>query len=135
MTLEELHKIWDKKNKGKEAPTEHDLQVACVRWFRYQYPEYATLLMAIPNGGWRNEVVAAKLKAEGVVPGVPDLFLAIPRCGKAGLWIEMKNGKAGRLSDLQREMIAALEKVGYACIVCHTFDQFFKVVTDYLSGV
>ena len=60
---------------------EHQLQVECVKWFRFQYPKLANLLFAIPNGGLRNIKVATKLKAEGVLAGVPDLFLAIPAQG------------------------------------------------------
>lgn len=41
---------------------EHELQVASVRWFRLQYPEYAPLLFAVPNGGARD-------KREGVPQG------------------------------------------------------------------
>ena len=39
------------KMKSKEA----QLQTTCVRWFRLQYPEYARLLFAVPNGG-KNQV-------------------------------------------------------------------------------
>ena len=35
----------------------------------------------IPNGGRRNKITGARLKAEGVVAGVPDVFLASPRQG------------------------------------------------------
>ena len=133
MTIEELHRLWDKTNRGKSAASEHDLQVSCVRWFRLQYPQYAKLLFAIPNGGQRNAVVAAKLKAEGVQAGVPDLFLAVPGGDYHGLWIEMKNGKAGRLSALQGSMIAALVKQGYRCEVCHSFGEFENVVKEYIT--
>ncbi len=44
---------------------EHRLQCACVRWFAYQHPELKGTLFAVPNGGQRNAIVAAKLKAEG----------------------------------------------------------------------
>ena len=40
---------------------EHNIQVACVNWFRYQFNNL--LIYAVPNGGQRNAVVAAKLKA------------------------------------------------------------------------
>ena len=95
MSDEELLALWNAKN-GKpyrKAPSqpEHDLQVACVEWFRYQYQ--GLLLMSIPNGGWRKKATAAKLKQEGAVAGVPDLLLAHPSNGYHGLWIEMKNGK------------------------------------------
>lgn len=134
MTIEELHKIWDKKNKGKAAPTEHDLQASCVRWFRLQYHDYADLLLAIPNGARRTRWERGQVLEEGLRKGTPDLFLAVARGGKHGLWIEMKNGKAGRLSDAQKEMIAKLESQGYACAVCHTMDEFMEIVGEYIFG-
>ena len=57
---------------------EHRLQCTCVRWFGYQYPELSALLFAVPNGGRRDPVTGARLKAEGVVAGVSDLILFLP---------------------------------------------------------
>jgi len=133
MTLEEAQRIWQKKNGGRVADSEHVLQVNCVNWYRLVYPKQAHLLFAIPNGGWRNATTAAKLKAEGVVAGVPDLFLAIPRGEFHGLWIEMKNGKAGRLSESQKGMIELLRSQGYKCEVCHSALEFRIIVQNYLD--
>lgn len=134
MTIDELHTMWDAKNTrtGKpHADHEHHLQVACVRWFRMQYPQH--LIYAIPNGGQRNAVVAAKLKAEGVVAGIPDLHIPIARHGYHSLYIEMKNGKQGRLSDHQRERIAQLQAQGHKVTVCRTFDDFAREVKEYMK--
>lgn len=137
MTIDELHTLWDSKTapqhrSRRSAVTEHDLQTACVRWFRLQYREFANLLIAIPNGGQRDVRVARKLKAEGVVAGVPDLFLAIARGQSHGMWIEMKNGKAGRVSEHQHYMLYALARQGYKGIVCRTFDEFREAVNSYM---
>lgn len=54
-----------------QIPTEHQEQVALVRWSRLSesaHPELR-LLIAIPNGGARSTVTGARLKAEGVRPG------------------------------------------------------------------
>lgn len=133
MSIEELNKLIVRKNKGKVAHSEHDLQVSCVNWYRLTYPRHAYLLFAVPNGGWRNTTTAAKLKAEGVLAGVPDLFLAIPHGEFHGLWIEMKNGKAGRVSEAQKEMIPRLREVGYRCEVCHSLLEFRTIIQDYLK--
>ena len=133
MTIAEFHKLEGRKNRGKAAASEHDLQVGCVNVFRLLYPEKSHLLMAIPNGGFRTQKTAVLMKREGVVSGVPDMFLAVARKGYHGLWIEMKNGKAGRLSDNQKEMIALLKTEGYACVVCRTLDEFITAIKDYLE--
>lgn len=111
---------------------EHDLQVTCVQLFRWKHRELAGLLFAIPNGGQRNAVVAAKLKAEGVTAGVPDLLLAVMRGGYGGLFVEMKNGKAGRVSDAQVAKIEELRAAGYKVEICRNSRDFEEVVEKYL---
>ena len=88
------------------VPLEHDEQVGFVNWFRSEYP--AVLIFAIPNGERRAISVAKRLKAEGVVRGIPDLFVP-----EWNLWIEMKRAKGGRLSPEQKEIICHLDQ-------CHT---------------
>jgi hypothetical protein len=72
------------------------------------------------------------LKAEGVVAGVPDLMVADPRGQFAGLFIEMKV-KPNRPSKEQKEIIKQLEAAGYKVAVCYCFEDFEKVVSDYLG--
>lgn len=109
---------------------EHKLQCACVRWFRLQYPN--VLCFAIPNGGARSALTGAMLKAEGVVAGVPDLMIAVPKNGHAGLFVEMKV-KPNRPSKEQVQVIKRLEDAGYKVAVCYSFDDFVNVVNDYLA--
>lgn len=111
---------------------ESGIQKACVLWFRYQYPKYARLLFAVPNGGRRGRVTAAILKAEGVVAGVADLLLLVPSGGCHGLCIEMKTPD-GRQSESQRIWQRAVEGQGYRYAVCRSLDDFRKLIDDYLS--
>jgi hypothetical protein len=117
---------------GTMKNQEHKLQVACVKWFRLQYPQYANLLFAIPNGGARNAVTGAMLKAEGVTAGVPDLFLAVPKQGFFGLFIEMKV-HPNKLTLEQKTMIELLQVQNYCCMVIYTFEQFETMITNYLT--
>ena len=132
MTINELRREYSKRTGGKSAPSEHSLQVACVRWFRMAYPR--GIIYAVPNGSWCGAVQGRKLKDEGLTAGIPDLVIPMARRGHHALYIEMKNGKAGRLSEHQQEMIARLNREGNACTVCHSFDEFRAIVEDYLSG-
>lgn len=110
---------------------EHDIQAACVTWFRLRYPEFSLLLNAVPNGGRRDAVTGARLKAEGVVAGVADLELNVARHGFHGLKIEMKREK-GRQSAAQREWQAAVDEQGYRYTVCRSMDEFMSEVAAYL---
>lgn len=115
---------------------EHQIQSACVRWFAYQHPELKGLLFAVPNGGARNKATAGKLKAEGVVAGVADLILLVPRIKDYkpiihALCIEMKTAK-GRQSPDQKGWQARVEDFGYKYAVCHSLDEFIDTVEAYL---
>jgi len=108
---------------------EHELQVACVQWFRLQYPKL--LMYAIPNGGARSPITGAMLKAEGVTAGVPDLFLATARGSFHGLYIELKVGK-NKPTILQFDMHERLRSEGYKVVVCYTLDSFINEINTYL---
>ena len=111
---------------------EHHLQTACVGWFRIQYPELATVLFAVPNGGARNEITGARLKDEGVTAGVADLLLLVANGTHHGLAIEMKT-KTGRQSSEQGLWQLKVEKFGYKYAVCRSLDDFIATVEGYLN--
>ena len=68
---------------------ESHLQQACVRWFRLQYPQHAQLLIAVPNGVRTSATQGRILKAEGMLAGVADLLLLLPRHGYGCLCIAL----------------------------------------------
>lgn len=112
---------------------ESHIQQGCVRWFRYQYPDLARLLFAVPNGGARDRVTGAILKGEGVVAGVADLILLKPAGDYHALCLEMKTRK-GYQSDSQKQWQADVEKQGYRYAVCRSLDDFIDTVNGYLRG-
>lgn len=115
--------------------SEHDVQTCFVKWVNdakvYQFPVLA-LGFAVPNGGARHIVAAKKLKAEGVVSGVPDWHLPVARKIWKGLWIEFKHGK-NKLSESQVAYIAMLRKEGHLVEVCYTANDAVSFVERYLT--
>lgn len=108
-----------------KIPSEHEEQVLFVQWFRREFP--GVLIFAIPNGGVRGKVAAAKLKAEGVVRGIPDLYVPAWR-----LWIEMKRIKGGRLSKDQRGVLRYLAEFD-STIVALGCEDAKKQVREFLK--
>lgn len=96
--------------------SEHLEQVRLVSWFRRQWPEVR--ILAIPNGGARSGLQGAKLKAEGVSPGVPDLFVP-----EWSLWVEMKRTTGGTVSPGQRDWMAYLQGIGHHVIIGRGFED------------
>ena len=117
------------------APSEAVEQEALVRWAAWEAkrtPELR-LLFHVPNGGRRDKREAARLKAQGVKPGVPDLFLPVPRGGYHGLWIELK-AAGGRPSANQCEWIGDLNEQGYRAVICYGWDAAREEIGGYLKS-
>ena len=107
---------------------ESNLQSACVRWFRLQYPNL--VIYAVPNGGSRNVREAQRLKAEGVLAGVADLTILLPQ-GKI-IYIEMKV-KGNQQTDNQKAFQQKAEALGYKYYVCYSFDEFKAIIEKELT--
>lgn len=121
------------KSRQKPSDEEHRIQVECVRWFRLQYPKLRNMLFAVPNGSIRDKITGARLKAEGVTPGVADLLLLIPNRFYGCLAVEMKTAK-GRQSDTQKAWEAEMFTHGNKYVVCHNFDEFKAEIEEYLKN-
>ena len=118
------------------AGSESAEQKNFVQWWGMMRQHLAPncILHSIPNGGARSLATGARLKAEGAVAGVPDLFLACARSGRHGLYIELKRRTGGRVSESQRDLFPLLEAQGYGVAVCHGWKEAAEAVTAYLEG-
>ena len=111
--------------------TEHQEQVELVARVRHFHS--GTLVFAIPNGGQRGKQEAVRLKAEGVLAGVPDLLIPEPRGLYHGLFVEMKRA-GGKATADQRRLIRALQGRGYCVLLADRgSDHAFALVEDYLA--
>ena len=134
LTFDEMMEAMNHNTRKRPADEEHRIQCACVRWFNVQYPKLNGRLFAVPNGGRRDATTAAKLKAEGVVPGVADLVLLISNRDYGALLIEMKTPK-GRQSDSQKKWEKTVcANAEYKYVVCRSLDDFIREVGSYLSN-
>jgi hypothetical protein len=109
-----------------DVKSEHVEQRDFVSWFRQTFRDVR--LMAIPNGGGRSPSVALQMKLEGVLPGVPDLYIP-----KWHLWIEMKKA-GGSLAKHQAEMIDYLKNdCGDDAIVCYGCEDAKSAVLRFIK--
>lgn len=91
-------------------PSESEEQIGFLEWFESSFQ--GVRIFHIPNGGHRAISVGKKMKAEGVKPGVPDLYIPAWK-----IWIEMKRAKGGKLSSEQEEWHDYLTAIGDTVIV------------------
>jgi len=108
------------------APTEFASQAFLVdvirRWISPQWK-----FGHVPNGGWRNEITAARLKRAGVVAGWPDLQFAGPDRRMA--FLELKR-RGGRLSEAQQAMRDHLEACGFDYLCTDSVDHAIEWLKD-----
>jgi hypothetical protein len=92
-------------------------------------PDLATL-HAVPNSVGASKGTQAKRKAEGVVPGMPDIHWPVARGVYIGLWIEFKiPGKTP--TSRQREMHTLLVQQGHAVVTCTDAQAAFDATMQY----
>ena len=96
----------------QRLPTEHAEQCAVASWLRRR----GVWFFAVPNGAKMGAAEAAKMKREGLRPGVPDLLI-VDR-GRL-LALEMKARESGRPTPEQNAAMEHLTSQGWDCGVCH----------------
>lgn len=129
-----------------KSGSEHGHQRAFFAWLAMNKDRFpnAHLAFAIPNGGLRDKITAAKLKAEGVKSGVPDIFYPVPNndwdihpemrlMPYHGLFIEMKAGN-GKLSKEQSEFLLEVQSLDFAACICWSWRAAAKAFEDYATG-
>lgn len=128
----------EKNQRKPRRDDEHNEQVVFFNRIRAlatndpRYAQAARRTFAIPNGGGRSKSQAGRLKAEGVRPGVSDIFVAVPSGNMHGLWIEMKS-LTGYPSREQREWISESIELGYAAVCCRGAGAAFDAWRDFVS--
>jgi len=120
------------KGKKKHRNEEAQIQSEFFKQVRILFPKLPSkLLFAVPNGGSRNIIEARNMKYQGVVPGVADVILLIPKHGYASLCIEFKTAR-GKQSDEQKEFQRQAEACGSKYVVVRSVTQAIKIVKKYL---
>lgn len=118
--------------RAREAQDEAELQAAIVSWLKYGLRDDVRFT-AVPLGGKRRRVEAARLIGQGVAPGWPDLSLvwgeqlwtpgkAPPRTVSRSAFMEVKT-RDGRLSAKQRDFQRWCLESGVPHAVVRSLDE------------
>ena len=125
---------------------ESDHQIALIKWMRSaaQYYPQLKLLHSSLNGVRMSMSRARIAKAEGMLSGIPDLFLPVPMLNidtgkwQHGLYIEMKKPKTassgkGTVSPKQKVIIEQLRAVGYQVDICYGWQEAKACILRYVG--
>ena len=122
---------------------EHQHQAALIQWAHLtRLPDAADVepgatigvyLLAIVNGGYCvSTTTGARLKAEGLKPGVSDLLLPLRRQGYGGLWLELKS-PGRKPTPEQAAWIARMRLAGYRAEWRQSWLAAAAVIADYVG--
>lgn len=121
--------------KQRNAQPEAIEQEKVIKWARdneNNYP-FLWLLHSSLNGVKLSKNQAGRAKTQGMLSGVPDLFLPVPRNNFHGLYIEMKSEK-GRVSVSQSRFLSVTNELGYQSIVCYSSEDAIEKIKEYLKN-
>ena len=127
-TQEQIRRRSHRSNEGR-------IQAECFTWFWNEFPQYRGALFHIPNENDRadsNAIQGAIRKSLGIVPGVSDLILLVPRGTHGALCIEMKD-EHGVQRPAQKTWQTLVESLGYKYVLCRSFAKFQEAVNGYLN--
>ena len=117
-----------KRNAQPEA-IEQAKVIAWARANENNYP-YLWMLHSSLNGVKMTKAQAGRAIAQGMLSGVPDLFLPVPKNGYHGLFIEMKYG-SNKVTEDQEKFLQNAANVGYAISVCYSANEAIKRIENY----
>lgn len=120
----------------KRGSPEGRIQSSCVAWFWNTYPQYRELYFCVPNENARedsNASTGAIRRSMGVVKGVSDTILFLPRGGYHALCIEFKT-EVGRQSQAQKDWATKVEAQGYRYEVVRSLEEFKRLIVEYLNS-
>jgi len=113
-------------------------QQQVVEWSKWAYKcnpiayPNLDLLHCSLNGVKLTKTQSGIAKGQGMLSGVPDLFLPVPRQNYHGLYIEMKSQK-GRVTENQEWFLSKTEGLGYKTAVCYSANEAIKTIQDYYN--
>ena len=111
---------------------EQIIHINLMNWISYNYPEIYEDTYHFANERRCSIQQGLLLKKMGVKSGVSDLFIAVPRNGYAGLWIELKS-ETGKLAKNQSDFISRMLKRGYHAVCVWSLDSAKYEFKQYIS--
>ena len=117
---------------------ESNIQKAVFKWYCLQYPKYKRSFQSSLNGIFipgtpkiRAQIVNS-MKSQGMCVGQSDIFIALPRHGFHGKYIELKTLK-GRPTKEQLEFGDDMVDQGYAFEIVKGLDACRSAISSYMS--
>lgn len=107
-------------------------QINFINWVNRHLPEIAQDTHHFANERKCSIQQGRLLKRMGVKKGVADIFIAVPKNGYAGLWIELKVGN-NKPTKEQQAFLARKISRGYSAVCVWGWEAAKDIVLSYLK--
>jgi hypothetical protein len=122
--------------KPKRRDDEHAMQVAYFAWLDTGcdglHPDIGLDAFAVPNAARRSLRQGARMKAEGMRAGVPDVCIDAAHGGWFGARVEFKTA-TGTTSPAQKERLKRLLSQNYYAVVARSLVEAQELTLNYLA--
>ena len=107
-------------------------QINLINWFKYNFPQYKEDIAHVANQRTCSPMEGRLLKKLGVQKGFSDIFIAIPKNGYHGLFLELKVGK-NKPTKEQQEFLDRKIELGYAAVCVWGWEAARDFIVEYLK--
>jgi hypothetical protein len=110
------------------VPSEESEQIATIEWLWSR----GFFAFHVPNGIKVSIAKAMRLKAMGLLSGIPDIIIVMPE--EKVLWLEMKKQKGGVVSPNQQAIHHILTAMGHKVLIAKgnkdAKDQLSRILSE-----
>jgi hypothetical protein len=110
----------------RRGSSEHDLQKQVLAYISLKGNH--VFVFAVPNAAKRSPATAARMRAEGLMPGVADLCVMLP-AGQVR-WLELKAAR-GRQSPEQEMFEEVCEVLGHSYAIARNLDEAIAILKSW----
>lgn len=112
-------------------------QIAIIDYFSHM-KNISSYIIHIRNEAKRTAAENKRAKRMGLKKGVSDLFIAIPKNGYAGFFLELKAQKtqfsrAGKATKHQLSFLENMKNAGYKTGIFFGAEEAISAICDYLQ--
>lgn len=109
--------------------------ISFVSWFKRKWPEYADLILHIPNESMKPVAGLVMDKKKGVLDGAPDILIMLNpaiamEAKRKDASKSLQSSKSRTHFDRQMKVIAGFAANGHQCAVCFGLDAMKQFISD-----
>lgn len=112
--------------------------ISFVSWFKFNWPEYADLILHIPNESMKPVAGLVMDKKKGVLDGAPDILIMLNpviamEAKRKDASKSLQSAKARIHFDRQMKVLAGFAANSYQCAVCFGLDAMKQFILDCMN--